>query len=228
MSTPLEENSTLIAEAQNMAASLPDAGGSSGTDISLGVTGASVGDIIKVKAVDASGKPTAWEAAAQAESEVAQVYETLFEVEEAVESVEYDFTDEEGNPIMLKEVEIVQHFISTNVSGADTTIKVLFEDDSISDISIANNYANAAGNWVCAASVAKVLGKTVYAISTKNTSTNGNMNYLGSISKIGAAAVDGWGDRWTENPKIIKGIIGMKIPGAVGAKSQFYIYGVKA
>lgn len=33
-----------------------------GTDISLGVTGASVGDIIKVKAVDDSGKPTAWEA----------------------------------------------------------------------------------------------------------------------------------------------------------------------
>ena len=38
-------------------------GGGSGTDISLGVTGASVGDIIKVKAVDDSGKPTAWEAA---------------------------------------------------------------------------------------------------------------------------------------------------------------------
>lgn len=37
--------------------------GGSGTDISLGVTGASVGDIIKVKAVDESGKPTAWEAA---------------------------------------------------------------------------------------------------------------------------------------------------------------------
>lgn len=35
----------------------------SGTDISLGLTGASVGDIVKVKAVDASGKPTAWEAA---------------------------------------------------------------------------------------------------------------------------------------------------------------------
>lgn len=36
-------------------------GGGSGTDISLGVTGALVGDIIKVKAVDASGKPTAWD-----------------------------------------------------------------------------------------------------------------------------------------------------------------------
>lgn len=34
-----------------------------GTDISLGLTSAAVGQIIKVKAVDASGKPTAWEAA---------------------------------------------------------------------------------------------------------------------------------------------------------------------
>lgn len=33
----------------------------SGTDISLGVTGATVGQTIKVKAVDADGKPTAWE-----------------------------------------------------------------------------------------------------------------------------------------------------------------------
>ena len=37
--------------------------GGSVTDISLGVTGASVGDIVKVKQVDANGKPTAWEAA---------------------------------------------------------------------------------------------------------------------------------------------------------------------
>lgn len=34
-----------------------------GTDISLGITSAAVGDIVKVKAVDASGKPTEWEAA---------------------------------------------------------------------------------------------------------------------------------------------------------------------
>lgn len=31
-------------------------------DISLGLTGAAVGDIVKVKAVDANGKPTEWEA----------------------------------------------------------------------------------------------------------------------------------------------------------------------
>lgn len=34
----------------------------SGTDISLNVTGATVGQTIKVKTVDANGKPTAWEA----------------------------------------------------------------------------------------------------------------------------------------------------------------------
>ena len=38
-------------------------GGSGGTDISLGLTSAAVGQIIKVKAIDESGKPTAWEAA---------------------------------------------------------------------------------------------------------------------------------------------------------------------
>ena len=36
--------------------------GGGGTDISLGLTSAAVGQIIKVKAIDASGKPTAWEA----------------------------------------------------------------------------------------------------------------------------------------------------------------------
>ena len=35
---------------------------SGGTDISLGITAATVGQTIKVKAVDSSGKPTAWEA----------------------------------------------------------------------------------------------------------------------------------------------------------------------
>ena len=38
------------------------ASGVGGTDISLNVTGATVGQTIKVKAVDTDGKPTAWEA----------------------------------------------------------------------------------------------------------------------------------------------------------------------
>ena len=42
-------------------------GGSGGTDISLGLTSATVGQTIKVKAVDTDGKPTAWEAAESGE-----------------------------------------------------------------------------------------------------------------------------------------------------------------
>lgn len=44
--------------------------GGGGTAIDLGVTGAAVGDIIKVAAVDADGKPTAWEAAEMAGGEL--------------------------------------------------------------------------------------------------------------------------------------------------------------
>ena len=39
---------------------LPDAGGGGGTDLALGITGATVGQIAKITAVDADGKPTAW------------------------------------------------------------------------------------------------------------------------------------------------------------------------
>ena len=42
-------------------------GGSGDTDISLGLTSATVGQTIKVKAVDTDGKPTAWEAAESGE-----------------------------------------------------------------------------------------------------------------------------------------------------------------
>lgn len=94
MSTMLEENSTLIGEAQALAETLPDAG--SGTDISLGLTGASVGDIIKVKAVDASGKPTAWEAAG---SSMKLIHEQEI-TETDVQAIEYTNLDN-YNEIML-------------------------------------------------------------------------------------------------------------------------------
>lgn len=41
---------------------IPSGGGGSSSDISLGLTAATIGQTIKVKAVDTDGKPTAWEA----------------------------------------------------------------------------------------------------------------------------------------------------------------------
>ena len=52
------------------------AGGVGGTDISLGVTGATVGQTIKVKVVDADGKPAAWEAVDMAAGDT-EVWEEL-------------------------------------------------------------------------------------------------------------------------------------------------------
>lgn len=54
------------------------AGGAGGIDISLGVT-ATVGQTIKVKAVDADGKPTAWEAVDMATGET-EVWEKICQV----------------------------------------------------------------------------------------------------------------------------------------------------
>ena len=51
----------------------------SGTDISLNVTGATVGQTIKVKAVDANGKPTAWEAVDMAAGDT-EVWEKVCQV----------------------------------------------------------------------------------------------------------------------------------------------------
>lgn len=55
------------------------AGGVGGTDISLGVT-ATVGQTIKVKAVDANGKPTAWEAVDMATGDT-EVWELINQIE---------------------------------------------------------------------------------------------------------------------------------------------------
>ena len=58
---------------------LQDIGTPSGTDISLNVTGATVGQTIKVKAVDTNGKPTAWEAVNMAAGDT-EVWEKVCQV----------------------------------------------------------------------------------------------------------------------------------------------------
>lgn len=57
-----------------------------GTAIDLGVTGAAVGDIIKVAAVDADGKPTAWKAAEGGDS----VTTEIVTLEEDTDAVTFD------------------------------------------------------------------------------------------------------------------------------------------
>lgn len=80
-------------------------GGEGGTDISLGLTSASVGQIIKVKAVDGNGKPTEWEAAdvesggGGGENALRLVVDTT--TTEDVSLIEFT-EDLDGNPLKLK------------------------------------------------------------------------------------------------------------------------------
>ena len=71
------------------------AGGVGGTDISLNVTGATVGQTIKVKAVDANGKPTAWEAVNMAAGDT-EVWEKVCEVT-TTENVSFIYQPFGGN-----------------------------------------------------------------------------------------------------------------------------------
>lgn len=69
---------------------VPSAGGSA--DPSLGVTGASIGQIIKVKAVDTDGKPTAWEAVDMATGG-GETWEKIAEIELRADTAAYVLAD---------------------------------------------------------------------------------------------------------------------------------------
>ena len=97
-------------------------GGGGGTDISLGVTGALVGDIVKVKAVDSTGKPTAWEAA---EMPSGDKWEILLQttLTEEVSSVSADCSDN-----LCKKVGLI---IETPAVDADTSYSYFEFDTNI-------------------------------------------------------------------------------------------------
>ena len=76
-----------------------------GTDISLGLTSAAVGQTIKVKAVDESGKPTAWEAANMPSGGGEEDFELIraISITESINEISIS-TDENGNSFSLKGV----------------------------------------------------------------------------------------------------------------------------
>lgn len=73
---------------------------SGGTDISLGLTAATVGQTIKVKAVDTDGKPTAWEAVDMAGGETWELIRDFTLAEDVVKATIN--LDENGKPFRLK------------------------------------------------------------------------------------------------------------------------------
>lgn len=83
---------------------------SGGTDISLGLTAATVGQTIKVKAVDTDGKPTAWEAVDAAGGETWELIASGEMQEAALLNIN---KDNNGLPFSLKSAQI---FVKGDIS----------------------------------------------------------------------------------------------------------------
>ena len=98
-------------------------GVSGGTDISLGLTSATVGQTIKVKAVDTDGKPTAWEAAESGEK-----WEKITEIiipDDAEESNALTINkDLNGQPFSLLKARLCGKF--PKYTGGSTIPNVMF------------------------------------------------------------------------------------------------------
>ena len=99
-------------------------GGGSGSDISLGLTGAKVGQIAKITAVDDTGKPTAWAPVDMPSGGGGETWEAInaITLSDAVNTVTIN-TDSGGNAIALKKVRIL-------VEGSATHNQDLFLNNS--------------------------------------------------------------------------------------------------
>ena len=93
----------------------------SGGDLSLGVTGAAVGQIARITAVDDTGKPTAWEAVDAASGEVEWDYEKTIELEEEVSEISIT-TFDDGTPLALKKVECI--LVNSNKTSSNNNIVI--------------------------------------------------------------------------------------------------------
>lgn len=77
---------------------------SDGTDISLGLTSTTVGQIAKISAVDDSGKPTAWEAVDMPTGGGERTFEKVVEMTTAEDAAVISIsTDKNGNPLSMSE-----------------------------------------------------------------------------------------------------------------------------
>ena len=104
-----------------------------GTDPSLGITGAQVGQIAKITAVDTNGKPTAWEPVdiPSGGGEKWRLVRTIT-LEENVTAIDIS-EDNNGNPFALKKIRIYGNTLGT-ASGGQLRINVANKTDDTNSI----------------------------------------------------------------------------------------------
>ena len=103
-------------------------GDDAAADISLGLTSATVGQTIKVKAVDTDGKPTAWEAVDMVSGGGGETWEKIAEIELRADTAEYvlaDFATWRKAKVMMRR--------STYVSGLQKNVWAIVKIQNVGE-----------------------------------------------------------------------------------------------
>lgn len=100
-----------------------------GSDLSLGITGATVGQIAKITAVDTDGKPTAWEPVDMPTGGGGETWELIASGEMQEAAALLITTDADGAAFALKSVQI----IVAGVTSFTRSTSMRFEVDNRSD-----------------------------------------------------------------------------------------------
>lgn len=154
-----EKKNNLVA-AINEAAQSGGGGAGSGSDISLGLTSAAVGQTIKVKAVDESGKPTEWEAADMPSGGGAGLWEHICDIT-ATEEIDGGITISENREgVSLSELQYNEIWVLAKMVGVSTNT---------------NNW------WGCTCGVHQNGGNQIYRTRT-NGASSGKTNATRYVS----------------------------------------------
>lgn len=208
------------------------AGGVGGTDISLGVTGATVGQTVNVKAVDANGKPTAWEAVDMAAGDT-EVWEKVCQVT-TTENVSFIYQPFGGNYKKIRAIFLGESTAACQVwIYPNTETRPLSADRAY----IFNAPYAAAGTY-------RIVGE--FSSSPYPAPNSSDNWYRGrcSIDRGGDSHClhAGWGDNLFDNyvddsyaslgegslAQGIKSLYWMHNTGEIKAGAQMVVYGVKA
>ena len=186
-----------------------------GTDISLGLTSAAVGQTIKVKAVDESGKPTEWEAADMAGDKWELINEITFS--ESANGCVIN-TDSNGAAFSLKAVK-VECVIQIDESDPFTYIKAKYNNLTVSSntttsLKSGQAYFSSGVLWMGSAGIME--------IHTGVLNNNYNWNY--TINKMGFRYNNDWKQNSISQIKIEPNDGGKPL----GTGTKIYVYGVRA
>lgn len=106
---------------------------SSGTaDTTLGITGAAVGQIARITAVDSDGKPTAWEPVDMASGEKEWEFINYVKLTEDSGLVTFN-TDSSGNPFCLEAVAVAIYSVAASTNTTNGWLKVKLNNALVMD-----------------------------------------------------------------------------------------------